>query len=79
MTDLIAADVGIRQLHARFADAVWRQDDVEFSGCFASDGLWKIAGMENSWSGKDCRGVPPTCWAVVRIFISSPAYRFWNW
>ena len=46
MNDLIAADVGIRQLHARFADAVWRQDDAEFSGCFASDGLWKIAGME---------------------------------
>ncbi|KPF91849.1 hypothetical protein IP81_07175 [Novosphingobium sp. AAP83] len=46
MTDLIAADVGIRQLHARFADAVWRQDAAEFSGCFAEDGLWKIAGME---------------------------------
>ncbi len=46
MTDLIAVDLGVRQLHARFADAVWRQDDAEFSGCFASDGLWKIAGME---------------------------------
>jgi uncharacterized protein (TIGR02246 family) len=46
MTYLIAADVGIRQLHARFADAVWRQDAAEFAACFASDGLWKIAGME---------------------------------
>ncbi len=46
MTDLIAADVGIRQLHARFADAVWRQDCAAFADCFASDGLWKIAGME---------------------------------
>ena len=46
MTDLIAADVGIRQLHARFADAVWRQDSQEFSGCFARDGVWKIAGMQ---------------------------------
>jgi SnoaL-like domain len=46
MTDFLAADAGIRQLHARFADAVWRQDDAEFSHCFARDGLWKIAGRE---------------------------------
>ncbi len=46
MTDLIAADVNIRQLHARFADAVWRQDGEAFANCFARDGLWKIAGME---------------------------------
>ena len=46
MTDLIAADFGIRQLHARFADAVWRQDADLFADCWRSDGLWKIAGME---------------------------------
>ena len=43
--DMIAADFGIRQLHARFTDAVWRQDAELFSGCFASDGEWKIAGQ----------------------------------
>ena len=26
MTDFVAADCGIRQLHARFVDAVWRPD-----------------------------------------------------
>jgi uncharacterized protein (TIGR02246 family) len=46
MTELHIADAEIRQLHARFIDAVWRQDDAEFSACFAEDGLWKIAGME---------------------------------
>lgn len=46
MTDMIAADFGIRQLHARFADAVWRQDADLFAACWSSDGLWKIAGME---------------------------------
>lgn len=45
MTDLIAADVGIRQLHARFADATWRLDPVSFAECFAREGEWKIAGM----------------------------------
>jgi hypothetical protein len=46
MTDFAAANAGITQLHARFADAVWRQDDTEFAACFATDGVWKIAGME---------------------------------
>mgnify|MGYP006054007249 CR=1 FL=1 len=45
MVDMIAADFGIRQLHARFADAAWRQDAESFSGCFAVDGVWKIAGQ----------------------------------
>lgn len=43
---MIAADFGIRQLHARFVDAVWRQDAEQFAACWTSDGLWKIAGME---------------------------------
>lgn len=45
MTDLVAADCGIRQLHGRFMDAVWRQDSASFGDCFAEDGVWKIAGM----------------------------------
>ncbi len=45
MNRLIEADFGIRQLHARFADAVWRQDAKSFAECFASNGVWKIAGM----------------------------------
>ena len=46
MTDFVTADCGIRQLHARYADAVWRQDAASFADCFALDGVWKIAGME---------------------------------
>ncbi len=45
MTDFVAAEAGIRQLHARFVDAVWRQDADAFAECFAQDGEWKIAGM----------------------------------
>ena len=45
MTDLVTADCGIRQLHARFADAVFRKDADAFAGCFALAGEWKIAGM----------------------------------
>ena len=45
MTDFLLADSGIRQLHARFCDAVWRQDAEAFANCFAENGEWKIAGM----------------------------------
>jgi SnoaL-like domain len=41
----LRADAGIRQLHARFTDAVWRQDAAAFGQCFARDGEWKIAAM----------------------------------
>ncbi|MCX7284543.1 MAG: nuclear transport factor 2 family protein [Novosphingobium sp.] len=46
MSNLIAADFGIRQLQARFFDAVWRQDAEAFANCWTVDGIWKIAGME---------------------------------
>lgn len=45
MTDFAAAEAGIRQLHARFVDAVWRKDAEAFAASFARDGEWKIAGM----------------------------------
>ena len=45
MTDMIAADMGIRQLHARFVDATWRMDEASFADCFTDDGEWKIAGL----------------------------------
>jgi len=43
MTDLIAAETGIRQLHARCTDAVWRQDHDAFADCFTHDAEWRIS------------------------------------
>ena len=45
MTDLSTIDFPIRQLHARFIDAVWRKDASAFGQCFSRSGEWKIAGM----------------------------------
>jgi uncharacterized protein (TIGR02246 family) len=45
MTELIVADSGVRQLYARYIDAVWRKDAAAFGNCFAANGEWKIAGM----------------------------------
>ncbi len=45
MTEFVIAEYGIRQLHARFADAVWRKDAEAYADCFAEDAEWKIATM----------------------------------
>ena len=44
MTDLVIADTGIRQLHARYTDAVWRHDYDAFADCFIKDADWRISG-----------------------------------
>lgn len=45
MNDLVVAESTIRQLHARYVDAVWRKDPDSFADLFAVDAEWKIAGM----------------------------------
>ena len=45
MTDFMVAECAIRQLHARFIDAVWRKDAGAFAACWAEDAEWKIAGL----------------------------------
>lgn len=40
-----AVESAIRQLHARYADAVWRRDYVAFGDCFTEDAEWRISGM----------------------------------
>jgi len=39
----LLAEAGIRQLYARYADAVWRKDRAAFLDCFTEDAVWKIA------------------------------------
>jgi uncharacterized protein (TIGR02246 family) len=45
MTDLLLAEFAVRQLHARYVDALWRKDPESFADLFAEDAEWKISGM----------------------------------
>lgn len=47
MTDInfLLAECGIRQLQARYADSVWRQDFDTFGDCFTEDCDWRIGGV----------------------------------
>lgn len=44
MNDFVIAECMIRQLHARYVDAVFRQDMDAFADCFTKDCEWRIAG-----------------------------------
>lgn len=37
---------GIRDLHARYTDAVWRKDHGAFGECFTPNAEWRIGGLE---------------------------------
>src|SRR3954471_23056585 len=45
MTDFTVAEAQIRQLHARYADAVFRKDYDSFADCFTEDCEWRISGL----------------------------------
>jgi uncharacterized protein (TIGR02246 family) len=40
----VAAERGVRELHALYTDAVLRHDIEAFSQCFTHDGEWRISG-----------------------------------
>jgi uncharacterized protein (TIGR02246 family) len=44
LTDFVVAECAIRQLHARYADAVYRLDFDAFGDCFTEDCRWTIGG-----------------------------------
>jgi ketosteroid isomerase-like protein len=45
MNTIATIESAIRQLHARYADAVWRKDYVAFANCFDEEAEWRISGM----------------------------------
>jgi hypothetical protein len=67
--DFVLADAGIRQLHARFVDAVWRQDADAFAQCFARDGEWKIATLHMRGRAEIGDKVPKLLGACERIML----------
>jgi ketosteroid isomerase-like protein len=42
--DELKAVEGVRQLHARYGDAVFRKDFAAFADCWTDDAEWRIAG-----------------------------------
>ena len=43
MTDFAATEAAIRQLHARYIDAIWRKDAAALGQCFTHDAEWHLA------------------------------------
>src|SRR5262245_21113237 len=51
MMERLAAEMGIRNLQARYVYAVWRWDMEAFSNCFTEDAEWRVVG--NVVHGRD--------------------------
>jgi uncharacterized protein (TIGR02246 family) len=68
MTDATIAE-GVRQLQARYADAVWRRDRDAFVDCFADDGVWKIAGLHMRGRAEVAAGYDKLMAASERVLM----------
>lgn len=66
MSEFQVAEAGIRQLYARYVDAVWRKDHVAFGDCFSEAAEWRISGMV-------FRGRAEIAGFIQKVF---PKYRF---
>ena len=69
MTELFVAECGVRQLQARYADAVWRRDREAFLDCFAEDGEWKIAGLHMRGRAEIAAGYDKLMAASERVLM----------
>ncbi|PEQ13918.1 hypothetical protein B2G71_06355 [Novosphingobium sp. PC22D] len=45
MSDFVSVEAQVRQLHARYTDAVWRKDVATFGDCFTRDAEWRVSGL----------------------------------
>jgi uncharacterized protein (TIGR02246 family) len=70
MSEFSEAEAGIRQLHARYADATWRKDYVTFADCFAEDAEWRIAGMAMRGRDEITRNIERMMANFDRVLIS---------
>lgn len=51
MNELSALE-GVRGLHARYGDAVWRQDMAAYGDCWTENAEWRIMGKVNRGRGE---------------------------
>lgn len=45
MSEFVEAEAHVRQLHAHYTDAVWRQDLAAVGDCYTPDAEWRISGL----------------------------------
>lgn len=70
MTDFVVTEAAIRQLHARYVDAVWRQDFEAFADCFAENAEWRITGRVLRGHGEIVGFIKPALSRFRRVLIT---------
>ncbi|MDE8651420.1 nuclear transport factor 2 family protein [Novosphingobium album (ex Liu et al. 2023)] len=70
MSQFAAIEACIRQLHARYTDAVWRKDADAFGSCFSEDAQWRIAGRVFHGRGEIAAGFAQVAASAGRILLT---------
>ena len=70
MFDHAAAERGVRDLHARYTDAVFRQDIGAFGECFTREGEWRISGRVFRGRDEIRQGISGILGRFVRVLIT---------
>lgn len=71
MSGFVEAEARVRQLHAAYADAVWRKDLTSFGDCYTPEAEWRISGMVLRGRGEIEAGfaaVLATCNRILMTF-----------
>jgi ketosteroid isomerase-like protein len=63
----------IRDLHARYTDAVWRKDFMAFGECFTQDSEWRIGGLELRGRVQITQAIETILGNFRRVFITFQA------
>jgi SnoaL-like domain len=70
MCDFAEAQAGIRDLHARYTDAVWRKDFDAFANCHAEDAEWRISGRVFRGRHEIREGISIILAKFIRVLIT---------
>jgi hypothetical protein len=71
MGDFADTEAAIRQLHARYADAVWRADYDTFADCFVEDAEWRVGGRIMRGRAEivaNLKRLRPLCYRILMTF-----------
>lgn len=70
MSRFAEAEARIGQLHAHYADAVWRKDPAAFGDCFTLGAEWRISGMVMCGREEIVEGITKILHGANRILMT---------
>lgn len=68
--NFVDAELAVRDLHARYTDAVWRKDFAAFGECFSRGAEWRIGGLTLQGRDRIAQGIEQIMANFRRVLIT---------